>query len=52
MKDFRKLKVCEKAHLVAVSVYKATKEFPKLDLEITEVKRMLASFIKILRAES
>jgi hypothetical protein len=52
MKDFRQLKVWEMARVVAVSVYKAPKEFLKPDLDITEVKRMLASFIKILRAES
>jgi hypothetical protein len=52
MKDFQQVKVWEKAHLVAVSIYEAIKEFLKIDLDITEVQRMFASFIKILRAES
>jgi four helix bundle protein len=32
MKDFRQLKVWEKAHQLALAVYKATKEFPKEEL--------------------
>jgi len=32
MKDFRQLKVWEKAHQLAVSVYKATKGFPKEEI--------------------
>jgi four helix bundle protein len=32
MKDFRQLKVWEKAHLLALAVYKATKVFPKEEL--------------------
>ena len=32
MKDFRQLKVWEKSHLLALAVYKATKEFPKEEL--------------------
>ena len=32
MKDFRQLKVWEKSHQFALSVYKATKEFPKEEL--------------------
>ena len=32
MKDFRQLKVWEKAHQLALVVYKATKEFPKEEL--------------------
>ena len=32
MKDFRQLKVWEKSHQLALSVYKATKEFPKEEL--------------------
>lgn len=32
MKDFRQLKVWEKAHQVALAVYRATKEFPKEEL--------------------
>lgn len=32
MKDFRQLKVGEKAHQVALAIYKATKEFPKEEL--------------------
>jgi len=32
MKDFRQLKVWEKAHQVALAIYKATKEFPKEEL--------------------
>jgi len=29
MKDFRQLKVWEKSHLLALAIYKITKEFPK-----------------------
>ena len=32
MKDFRQLKVWEKAHLLAVSIYKVTKGFPKEEI--------------------
>jgi len=32
MKDFRQLKVWEKAHQVALAIYKTTKEFPKEEL--------------------
>jgi four helix bundle protein len=32
MKDFRQLQVWEKSHLLALAVYKATKEFPKEEL--------------------
>ena len=32
MKDFRQLKVWEKAHQLALAVYKATKDFPKEEL--------------------
>src|SRR5690349_10670977 len=32
MKDFRQLKVWEKAHQLALAVYKATKSFPKEEL--------------------
>ena len=32
MKDFRQLKVWEKAHQLAVAVYKETKGFPKEEL--------------------
>ncbi len=32
MKDFRQLKVWEKAHQLALSVYKATAKFPKEEL--------------------
>jgi four helix bundle protein len=32
MKDFRQLKVWEKSHQLALSIYKATKEFPKEEL--------------------
>ncbi len=32
MKDFRQLKVWEKSHQLALSVYKSTKEFPKEEL--------------------
>ena len=32
MKDFRQLKVWEKAHQLALSIYKATKLFPKEEL--------------------
>lgn len=32
MKDFRQLQVWEKAHQLALAVYKATKEFPKEEL--------------------
>ena len=32
MKDFRQLKVWEKAHQLALAIYKATKEFPKEEL--------------------
>ncbi|MDQ3005300.1 MAG: four helix bundle protein [Chloroflexota bacterium] len=32
MKDFRQLKVWEKSHLLALAIYKATKEFPKEEL--------------------
>ena len=32
MKDFRQLKVWEKSHLLALAIYKATKDFPKEEL--------------------
>jgi len=32
MKDFRQLKVWEKSHLLALAIYKITKEFPKEEL--------------------
>lgn len=32
MKDFRQLKVWEKAHQAALGIYKATKDFPKEEL--------------------
>jgi four helix bundle protein len=32
MKDFRKLRVWEKAHLLALEIYKATRAFPKDEL--------------------
>ena len=32
MKDFRQLKVWEKAHLLALAIYKETKKFPKEEL--------------------
>ena len=32
MKDFRQLKVWEKAHQLALAVYKATKSFPKEEI--------------------
>ncbi|MCW5886986.1 MAG: four helix bundle protein [Anaerolineales bacterium] len=32
MKDFRKLKVWEKSHLLALQVYKATTQFPNSEL--------------------
>lgn len=32
MKDFRQLKVWEKAHELALAIYKVTKEFPKEEL--------------------
>lgn len=32
MKDFRKLKVWEKAHELAIAIYKVTKNFPKEEL--------------------
>ena len=32
MKDFRQLKVWEKSHLLALAIYKATREFPKEEL--------------------
>jgi four helix bundle protein len=32
MKDFRQLKVWEKSHLLALAIYKASKEFPKEEL--------------------
>lgn len=46
MKDFRELKVWEKAHSLTLAIYKAT------TFEVTEVKRMLTSFIKKLKADS
>ena len=32
MKDFRQLKVWERAHQLALAIYKATKDFPKEEL--------------------
>ena len=32
MKDFRELKVWEKAHLLVLAVYKATELFPRQEL--------------------
>jgi len=32
MKDFRQLKVWERSHQLALTIYKATKEFPKEEL--------------------
>jgi four helix bundle protein len=41
MKDFRQLKVWEKAHQLALAIYKATKEFPKEELYglISQIRR-------------
>jgi hypothetical protein len=55
MKDFRQLKVWEKAHQLALAVYKVTKGFPKeahekLHMDVEEVKRMPAFLLKTLRA--
>ena len=46
MKDFRQLKVWEKSHLL---VYK--EHYDKLNVDVTEIKRMLASLLKTLRAD-
>ena len=45
MKDFRQLKVWEKAHAFALSVYKTTKSFPKDELYglTSQIRRASAS---------
>jgi four helix bundle protein len=46
MKDFKDLKVWSKAHSLAISVYKATREFPREELfGITSQMRRAASSI-------
>src|ERR1044071_9690091 len=52
MKDFRQLKVWEKSHQLALSVYKATKEFPKEELyELTSQLRRASMSIPTNIAE-
>ncbi len=45
MKDFRKLQVWEKSHLLTLSVYKQTKAFPKAELFglTSQIRRAAAS---------
>lgn len=45
MRDFRDLKVWQKAHLLALAVYKATKKFPKDELYglTSQLRRSAAS---------
>ena len=45
MKDFRSLKVWEKAHNLVLSVYKATEDFPKHELYglINQIRRAAVS---------
>jgi len=45
MKDFRQLKVWEKAHLLALGIYKATSKFPKEELYglTSQIRRASAS---------
>jgi hypothetical protein len=67
MQDFRNLKVWDKAHELALDIYRITWGFPKHELlardlgflsqedhqhlqsRVTEIKRMLATFIGKLR---
>jgi hypothetical protein len=55
MKDFRDLKVWEKAHAVALSCYQATflnsPDYDRLQAQVTEVKRMLASLVRKVDSE-
>ena len=50
MKDFRQLKVWEKAYQVALAIY-SKESYGKLHKDVEEVKRMLASLLKTLRAD-
>lgn len=45
MKDFRELKVWEKAHLVVLNVYRITKDFPSNELYglISQIRRSAVS---------
>jgi four helix bundle protein len=45
MKDFRSLKVWEKAHLLTLKIYKATEDFPKHELYgvTSQIRRAVAS---------
>ena len=45
MKDFRKLKVWQKAHLLTLEVYKATRSFPREELYgvTSQIRRAAAS---------
>jgi len=56
MKDFRELKVWEKSHHLTLKVYRTTVKFPKEEFgevtnEIIEIKKMLASFMRKLKAD-
>ena len=54
MRDFRDLKVWQKAYALTLAVYRASTSFPRdrLAADVTEVKRMLTSFIQKLKADS
>ena len=45
MKDFRRLKVWEKAHLVTLDVYKVTSRFPREEMSglTSQIRRCSAS---------
>ena len=45
MKDFRRLKVWEKAHLVTLDVYKVTSKFPREEMYglTSQIRRCSAS---------
>lgn len=52
MQDFRKLKVWEKAHALALEVYRKTKDFPREErYELTRQMRRCATSIPINIAE-
>ncbi|MBU4345437.1 MAG: four helix bundle protein [Proteobacteria bacterium] len=60
MRDFRELKVWEKAHRLTLQIYRITKNFPsderfgltvrELNQQVNEVKKILNSFIQKLTA--
>ena len=54
MKDFRTLKVWEKAHTLTLAIYKATEKFPKQELYAltNQIQRAAVSFVIAMGSSS